>query len=75
MVSQHIRPGFGPSDGGIAQRNAFEEVYCQQKAMENMGRVHRKLAHLSSAKRFLQQAGGSRYGNGIRATASRSRIT
>jgi len=34
-------------------------VHRQQQAMENLGRVHKKLPHLFSAKRFLHQASGS----------------
>jgi len=37
----------------MLELKGFEMVYRQQQAMENLGRVHRKLSHLFSAKRFL----------------------
>jgi len=61
MVRQHVRlgPWYDPSsDAGVALRKGFEMVHRQQQAMENLGRVHRKLPNIFSAKRSLHQASG-----------------
>jgi len=56
MINQHIRLEFendSPSDAVIAQRGGFEEVHCQQQAMESLGGIHRKLLQLFPAVRLF----------------------